>query len=54
MEGALRAELITPLVGLPVLPALLGTDAALIGAARLALDLVTPLPAARETDRRPT
>lgn len=53
MEGALRSELITPLVGLPVLPALLGTDAALIGAARLALDLITAPPAATEPDRRP-
>jgi len=68
MESALRAELITPLVGLPVLPARLGTDAALIGAARLALDLVAGTSAAdpsaavpsvavpsaaRPTDRRP-
>ncbi|MGV8977186.1 MAG: ROK family protein [Cellulomonas sp.] len=61
MERALRDELIAPLVGLPVLPALLGTDAALVGAARLALDLLAdaPAPPARlaapppTTDRSP-
>lgn len=39
METALRAELIDPLVDLPVLPAALGPEAAMIGAARAAWEL---------------
>ena len=35
MEEAVRAELLPPLAELPVLPARLGSAAALVGAARL-------------------
>ncbi|MFJ7749017.1 ROK family protein [Arthrobacter sp. NPDC097144] len=37
---ALRAELMDPLAGLPVVPAVLGADAAVVGAAKLAFDRV--------------
>jgi len=37
MSAALASELMPPLVGLPVVPAVLGGDAAVLGAARLAL-----------------
>lgn len=40
MEPALRRELIDPLGGIPVIPAMLGNAAAVIGAARGAWDLV--------------
>ncbi len=38
---ALRAELMDPLTGLPVVPAVLGSSAALVGAAKFAFDRIT-------------
>ena len=38
--AALRSELMDPLTGLPVLPAVLGSNAALVGAAKLAFDRI--------------
>ena len=40
MEAALRAELVDPLAAIPVLAAALGNDAAIVGAARGAWDLL--------------
>lgn len=40
MEAALRASALSPLHDVPVVPGLLGSDAALIGAAKQALDFV--------------
>ena len=45
-RAALRAELMDPLDGLPVVPAALGTNAALVGAARLAFDRLASAPTA--------
>ena len=39
--AALRSELMDPLAGLPVLPAVLGSTAAVVGAAKLAFDRIT-------------
>ncbi|MET4061817.1 glucokinase [Arthrobacter sp. UYP6] len=39
--AALRAELMDPLAGLPVLPAVLGSSAAVVGAAKYAFDRIT-------------
>lgn len=45
-RAALRAELMDPLAGLPVVPAALGSGAALVGAAKLAFDRLASAPTA--------
>ena len=45
-RAALSAELMDPLADLPVVPAALGTNAALVGAARFAFDRLTSAPTA--------
>ena len=49
MESALRAELLSPLAGLPVRRAALGNTAAVIGAASLVLNIPSPAKDHRET-----